>query len=530
MLLINQLKVIVEKEPKDLKSSISRKLDTHIDNILDYTILKRSIDARKKDHILFVYNLLVKVKGEKTILTKKISNVTKQVFNNTNSETPTFEYLKDKNIAIIGFGPAGMFSALTFAQAGVNVTVFERGEEVDKRIATIDRFNTNRVLNTESNIQFGEGGAGTFSDGKLTARKKDIRGKWLFKEFVKAGAPEEILYVHNPHIGTDKLVKVVKNIRKEILSLGSTINFNSLVTNIEPSDKGINLTINDDVQHFDYVVLAMGHSSRDTIEMLYKNKCEITQKPFAVGFRIEHKQSMVNKAQFGPNHDNPLLGAAEYKLTHQTESKKGVYTFCMCPGGWVVPAASEEGMVTVNGMSEYNRNRVNANSAMLVTVNEHDFKSDHPLAGIHYQRELERKAYILGGSNYNAPIQTVGDFLTDTATTELGSVLPSYPIGVTYTNLRSVFSEAINDAFIEALSKFGNKLRGFDSHDALLTGVESRSSSAIRVVRDNETLQSNNFKNLYPAGEGAGYAGGIVSAAIDGIRVTEKILERLIVK
>jgi hypothetical protein len=420
-----------------------------------------------------------------------------------------------------------MFSALKFSQSGVNVTVFERGEEVDKRIQTVDDFIANRVLNTESNIQFGEGGAGTFSDGKLTARNKDDRGKWLFEEFVKAGAPEEILYVQNPHIGTDKLIKVVKNIRNEIISLGSNVLFNHKVTNIEPLDEGINLEVNGNKLFFDYVILATGHSSRDTVEMLYNNKCEIVQKPFAVGFRIEHQQKMINKAQFGPSHDNPILGAAEYKLTHQTTNNKGVYTFCMCPGGWVVAASSEEGMLAVNGMSEYNRDRVNANSALLVTVNSEDFKTDHPLAGIEYQRELERKAFYLGGSNYNAPIQTVRDFKNNVVTFSIDTVLPSYPIGITFANLRNVFSEEINKAFLEALDNFGNKLKGFDNDDAILTGIESRSSSPVRIVRDNISLQSTSFKHLYPTGEGAGYAGGIVSAAIDGIKVAEKILDLL---
>ncbi len=526
MLLVSQLKVSINDDNTDLTNFISIKLRVSKAVILDYSIQRRSIDARRKDDISFVYSVLVKVKGEKGILTKSIPNVAKHVFTYDDIDLSKLQYDKDKKIAIIGFGPAGMFSALSFAQAGVNVTVFERGQEVDKRIHTIEQFNSNRVLNTESNIQFGEGGAGTFSDGKLTNRKKDPRGKWLFNELVKAGAPEEILYVHNPHIGTDKLIKVVKNIRKEIIELGSKIQFSSKVTNITPHKEGLHLDVNGETQYFDYVILAIGHSSRDTIEMLFNNKCDIVQKPFAVGFRIEHKQSMINESQFGSSHTNELLGAAEYKLTHQTKTK-GVYTFCMCPGGWVVPSSSEEGMVVTNGMSEYKRDRVNANSAVLVTVSTEDFGSEHPLAGIEFQRSLERKAFTLGGSDYSAPIQTLEDFINNKTTTSLGDVLPSYPIGVTYSNLRSVFSEEINEAFIESFSKFGNKLIGFDNKDALLTGVESRSSSPVRITRDKETLQSINFSNMYPTGEGAGYAGGIVSAAIDGIKVTHKILEKI---
>lgn len=524
MLKISQLRLRISKD-LDLKIYISRKLKIPAEDILDYTILKRSIDARKKEDILFVYDLLVKVKGEKAVLSKKLPNVVKHVFDNAKDQNDSVNYDQDKKIAIIGFGPAGMFSALKFARSGVNVTVFERGESIDERVKTVEKFTTKRILNTESNIQFGEGGAGTFSDGKLTARKKDVRGKWLFNEFVKAGAPEEILYVHNPHIGTDKLVDVVKNIREEIIALGSTVNFNSKVTNIEPYQDGINLTVNNETNYFDYVVLAIGHSSRDTIEMLYNNKCEIVQKPFAVGFRIEHKQVFINKAQFGNNFDNPRLGSAEYKLTHQVKDGKGVYTFCMCPGGLVVPASSEEGMLVVNGMSEYSRDKINANSALLVTVNGEDFGSDHPLAGIEFQRSLERKAFELGGSNYSAPIQTVGDFIDNKTTKKLGRVNPSYSVGVEFANMRSIFSEEINSALIEAFPRMGRRLQGFNAKDALLTGIESRSSSPVRILRDKESFQSTNFKKLFPAGEGAGYAGGIVSAAIDGIRITETILE-----
>jgi uncharacterized FAD-dependent dehydrogenase len=418
-----------------------------------------------------------------------------------------------------------MFSALHIKESGIKVTVFERGEKVEDRAKTIEKFTTHGLLNPESNIQFGEGGAGTWSDGKLTNRGKDKRAKFIFDEFVKAGAPKEIMFVHNPHIGTDKLINVVKNIRKSLESFGSVIKFNHKVSNIVPTDSGIQLTFNNKEEFFDYVVLATGHSSRDTIEMLYNNKCNIEQKPFAVGFRIEHTQSMINKSQFGENYNNEKLGSAEYKLTHQTKSGKGVYTFCMCPGGLVVPAASEEGMISVNGMSEYSRDKTNANSALLVTVNETDFNSNHPLAGINFQREIEKKAYILGGSNYNAPIQTVGDFINNTKTKKLGSVLPSYSIGVTYSNLRTIYSEDINNAFIEGLKNMGNKLKGFNNNDALLTGVESRSSSPVRIVRDRVTLQSTNFKNLYPTGEGAGYAGGIISAGVDGIKVAKEILK-----
>jgi uncharacterized FAD-dependent dehydrogenase len=527
MLSITQLKVSINIKDNDLNKIIAKKLRIKFNEIIGFSILRRSIDARKKDDILFVYNLKVKVKDENIILNKKIKNVELYTEKKAVKDFSNTKFQKGKKIAIIGFGPAGMFSALKLASHGINVTVFERGEEVDKRIESIKRFEETGILNTESNIQFGEGGAGTYSDGKLTNRKKDIRGKWLFEELVKAGAPEEILYVHNPHIGTDKLIDVVKGVRKKIINYGSIIKFNSKVSNIEQSDKGLKLTVNNSIKYFDYVILAIGHSSRDTIEMLYSNKVDIQLKPFAVGLRIEHQQLTINKAQFGPNYNNEMLGAAEYKLTHQTTNKKGVYTFCMCPGGYVVPSSSEEGMLVVNGMSEYKRDNVNANSALLVTVDKNDFKSDHPLAGIEFQRNLERKAYVLGGSNYKAPIQTVDDFIKNKVTDKLGSVIPSYSIGYKFANLRSLFSKKINDAFIESLPKMGNKLKGFNQRDAILTGVESRSSSPVRITRNLDNLESINYPNLYPTGEGAGYAGGIVSAAIDGIRVAEIIMNRL---
>jgi uncharacterized FAD-dependent dehydrogenase len=525
MLIINQLKVSINDNTDNLSNAISKKLRVDIEDVLNYEIIKRSIDARKKHDIYFVYRVFVNVKNESVILSRSFSNVEQYKEVDDTLDIKGLKYNQNKKIAIIGFGPAGMFSALYFKEAGVKVTIFERGEKVEDRAKTIENFTSNGILNPESNIQFGEGGAGTWSDGKLTNRGKDKRAKFIFEEFVKAGAPKEIMFVHNPHIGTDKLINVVKNIRKTLELFGSVIKFNHKISNIVPVDSGIQLTVNDKEEVFDYVVLATGHSARDTIEMLYNNKCNMEQKPFAVGFRIEHKQSMINKSQFGDNHNLEKLGAAEYKLTHQTKSGKGVYTFCMCPGGLVVPASSEEGMISVNGMSEYNRDKVNANSALLVTVNETGFNSNHPLAGIKFQREIEKKAYILGGSNYYAPIQTVGDFINNIETKKLGSVLPSYSIGVTYSNLRTIYSEEINNAFIEAFKNMGNKLKGFNSSDALLTGVESRSSSPVRIVRDRESLQSTNFKNLYPTGEGAGYAGGIVSAGVDGIKVASVILK-----
>lgn len=525
MLVINQLKVHIDKDPSLLIQDIAKKLQVNVDLIKSYEIVKRSLDARKKDNLFFVYNVSVSISNEANILKKKIKNVSPYIKKEMDLSFFNKTY-KNEKIAIIGFGPAGMFAALTLSKAGVPVTVFERGEQVENRMESIRAFKETRILNKESNIQFGEGGAGTYSDGKLTNRGMNEKGKWLFTELVKAGAPEEIMYVNNPHIGTDLLVGVVRNIREEIKSLGSNIFFNHKVTNIVQNSSGYTLTVNDKEETFDKVILAIGHSARDTFEMLYDNKINMEQKPFAVGFRIEHKQATINKAQYGKYHSHPRLEAAEYKLTYQT-GKKAVYTFCMCPGGYVVPAASEEGMVCVNGMSEYKRDNVNANSALLVTVDHNDIGNHHPLGGMRYQRDIEKKAFELGGSNYNAPVQLVGDFVDNKKSTLFRSVKPSYEIGTTFSNLRDIYSDEINQAIIEALPKMGNKLRGFDSYDSILLGVESRSSSPIRIVRERETMESTTHSNLYPIGEGAGYAGGIVSAGVDGIKAAEKILEQL---
>lgn len=522
MLQINQMKVLVE-DTKSLEWHVAKKLRVTEQELREVSILKRSLDARRKNQISYVYNLCVGVTDENKILAKKIKNVDVYKDKNMKMDFLDRKYETSERIAIVGFGPAGMFAALTLAQAGVNVTVFERGDKVEDRMNVIEDFKKIRKLDVESNIQFGEGGAGTYSDGKLTNHGMKPRGKWLFKQLVDAGAPEEILYVHNPHVGTDKLVDVVKNIREKIESLGSTIKFRSLVKDIKYENDKYQLYINEYEESFDRVILALGHSARDTFEMLYRNNVSLEQKPFAVGFRIEHRQKKINKSQYGKADLHKILGAAEYKLANQ-HNERGVYTFCMCPGGYVVPATSEEGMVVVNGMSEYKRDSENANSALLVTVSKNDFKNDHPLAGMHFQRAIERKAYELGGSNYNAPIQLLKDFRDNKISTKLGKVTPSYEIGYSFANLRSIFTEEVNQAFIKSLEKFGNRVQGFNDGDSVLSGVESRSSSPVRIIRDRLTMESLSHKKLYPIGEGAGYAGGIVSAGLDGVKVAEVIL------
>jgi uncharacterized FAD-dependent dehydrogenase len=409
---------------------------------------------------------------------------------------------------------------------GYKPLVLERGEAVDDRVKSIDAFWTKGELNPKSNVQFGEGGAGTFSDGKLTSRVKDLRGRKVLQELVKAGAPEEILYKAHPHVGTDLLRDIVKNIRKEIIALGGEVRFGAQVAKFEIENqqlRGLTLTSGEEIA-VEQAILAIGHSARDTFSELYERGVRMTAKPFAVGVRVEHPQTVINQAQYKEFAGHPRLGAAEYRLTYKASNGRGVYTFCMCPGGLVVPAASETGHLVTNGMSEHARNQENANSGLLVQVFPEDFGSDHPLAGVAFQRDLEKKAFELGGSTYQAPAQLVGDFLKNQPSTAMASVTPSYALGVTPTDLTDLFPDYINTALKEALTGLDQKLHGFAMADAVMTGVESRSSSPLRINRDEESFQSVSTKGLYPSGEGAGFAGGIVSAAIDGLKCAEALI------
>ena len=463
---------------------------------------------------------------------------------------------------VVGFGPCGIFAALVLAQMGLRPIVLERGRAVRERTKDTWGLWRKRTLTPESNVQFGEGGAGTFSDGKLYSQIKDPRhlGRKVMQEFVDAGAPADILYAAHPHIGTFKLVKVVENLREQIIALGGEVRFEQRVTDllIDETPAGRQLC---GVQVLDlvtqqtheiatrHVVLALGHSSRDTFAMLYQRGVDLESKPFSVGVRIEHPQSVIDRARWGKHAGHPLLGAADYKLVHHASNGRAVYSFCMCPGGTVVAATSEPGRVVTNGMSQYSRAERNANAGMVVAIAPDDYPhtSDafeaalggtygveaygpgqyHPLAGVVYQRQLESGAYVLGGSSYNAPGQLVGDFLAQKASKELGSVQPSYKPGVTLTDLRGALPAYVTDAMREALPQFGRKIRGYDMHDAVLTGVETRTSSPLRIGR-NEDFQSLNTAGLYPAGEGAGYAGGILSAGVDGIRVGEAVARSLL--
>ncbi len=517
MLQISGLKVPLNEGEQYLEQLIRKRLKLSDD--FSYEVVKRSLDARKKDNIQYVYNVILNLSSEKKYLNGKFKNVTEFKKPEYNIE----KFSPNKKVAVIGYGPAGIFASLCLQEAGFDVTVFERGEAVDARDQSVNHFFKTAELNEESNVQFGEGGAGTFSDGKLTNRSNNVRNIKLFTELVKHGAPKDIMYVNNPHVGTDILKNVVKGIRETYKSLGGKIQFNQKMNSLIINKNRVIGIRADQDYYFDFVILAIGHSSRDTFRTLHDQGVNITQKDFAVGFRIEHPQVDINKAQFGQEYSNPRLGAAEYKLVAQTEGR-GVYTFCMCPGGIVIPAQSKKETVVVNGMSYHARDLENANSAVLVTINSKDF-GDGVFSGVEFQEQVESLAYELGGKNYYAPVQTLKGFI-DNVIYPLGNVRPSYPIGYKEANLRSIYSDSINEAIIEALSVFNRKLRGFGIDDAILTGVESRSSSPIRIVREKETMESN-IENLFPIGEGCGYAGGIVSAAIDGIKVYEVIRKKV---
>ncbi|WP_434798147.1 NAD(P)/FAD-dependent oxidoreductase [Terrisporobacter vanillatitrophus] len=525
MLRVSNIKISINDDKSKILKLVLNKLKIKENELIKYHIFKESIDARKKGKIDFVYTVDVELKNEQKLL----KNAPKDV---VEVKQPSYIDIKhgsnkmNHRPVVVGSGPAGLFASLLLAQRGYNPLLIERGLDVDERTKDINNFWNNRIFKNNSNVQFGEGGAGTFSDGKLTTRIKDIRCRKVLEELVNFGSPDEILYSHKPHVGTDILKNVVKNIREEIKKLGGEVRFNSQVTDIEVENDSIKAVIvnNEERIECDHVIFAVGHSARDSYEMLYSKGVKIIQKPFAIGARIEHPQVLINKSQYKEFYDHPRLGAADYRLIEHTSNGRTAYSFCMCPGGTVIASASNEFEVVTNGMSEHARDKVNANSAFLVNVTPEDFGSTHPLAGIEFQRKYEKLAYELGGNNYNAPMQLVGDFLNDKITTDIGKVEPSYKPGVTGTDLRECLPEFVASTMKEALLSLDKKLNGFAMHDAVLTGVETRSSAPVRIVRDEETLQSVSTKNLYPCGEGAGYAGGIVTAAVDGIKCAEKII------
>ena len=526
MLRLTQLKLGLDHDAAELRRAVLQRLNLADDELLQLTIVRRGVDARKRGAIAFVYTLDLDLRDEAAVL---------QRFAQDNQLGPAPDR-QDRLVArapagqklrpvVIGSGPCGLFAALVLAQMGFRPLLLERGKSVRERTRDTFAFWRGGELVTESNVQFGEGGAGTFSDGKLYSQIRDPqhRGYKVLTELVKAGAPAEILYLAKPHIGTFRLVTVVENMRASILALGGEIRFQTRVDDLEIEDGQLRavLLVGGERIAADHVLLAIGHSARDTFAMLAARGVPMEAKPFSVGLRIEHPQALIDKARYGKQAGHPLLGAADYKLVHHAKNGRSVYSFCMCPGGTVVAAASEAGGVVTNGMSQYSRAERNANSGIVVGVTPEDYPGG-PLAGIAYQRRWEAAAFAAGGANYAAPAQRVGDFLKGRPSEALGAVLPSYGPGVRLTDLSSCLPDYAITALREALPAFARTLPGFAMDDALLTGVETRTSSPLRILRGAD-MQSVGLHGLYPAGEGAGYAGGILSAAVDGLSVAEAL-------
>ena len=516
---------------EELKKISSRKLGISETNIDSIKILRESIDARKKESIKLNYVMEVSTSKEEKLV-KKLNDKDVRLTGASYKEVNALG--KGKLLhqpVIVGMGPAGLFAGFLLAKKGYKPIIFERGENVLNRNKTINNFWRTGKLNTESNVQFGEGGAGTFSDGKLNTRIKDYRCDYVLEAFAKAGAPEEIVYSGKPHIGTDILKDVVKNLREQIISLGGEVHFNSKFQNIIVEDNRVKaIVVEDEEIPCEAIVLALGHSSRDTYEMLYRKGLAMEKKAFAIGLRVEHPQSFIDEAQYGKFASHPKLKAADYRLTHTGSNGRAVYSFCMCPGGEVVAAASEENRLVTNGMSLYNRNKANSNSAIVVGVNTEDFDAfskgvNYPLAGMEFQRHYENQAFILGGGGYIAPVQLLGDFLSDNMSKGCGEVKPSYAPGYSMRMLRECLPSFVTETIKEGFHSFDKKIKGFAREDAVLTGIETRTSAPIRLLRD-ESLQSVSIKGVYPAGEGAGYAGGIMSSAVDGMKVAEEIMKK----
>lgn len=534
MIRINQLKLPVDHTEADLKKKAARMMRIPEEKILSLTPVRQSLDARKKNELLYIYSLNAAVSGKESAVVKNAKNVNVLFDKEKAYRFPEHgeEPLKERPV-IIGFGPAGMFCGLMLARAGFAPLILERGEDVDSRAEKVNRFWAGGSLNPESNVQFGEGGAGTFSDGKLNTLVKDPSGrnKKVLEILAEAGADPSITYVNKPHVGTDVLSLIVKNIRQEIIRLGGEIRFNCKMTDFTDENRQLTAitasqrqedgTFKEETIPAQAVVLAIGHSARDTFSMLAVKELDLQAKAFAVGLRIQHPQSQINLSQYGM--ENPgSLGAASYKLTKQTSSGRGVYSFCMCPGGFVVNASSEDGRLAVNGMSNHDRAGKNANSALIVTVTPEDFPDNGPLGGVSFQRNLEEAAYRAG--NGKIPVQLYKDFKTGAVSAAFGDVEPAFKGGYSFANLRDVMTEPLSEALVEGINSFGRIIPGFDRDDAILAGIESRTSSPIRIPRD-EGLESR-VRGLYPCGEGAGYAGGITSAAMDGLRAAETIVSR----
>ena len=547
MLRLTQIKLPLDYNDAALKAAVIERLGIAPDELLDITVFRRGYDARKRSNIFFIFTLDVALKDEAAV-TQRL----KAAKNDANlGPTPdtTYKFVTHapaeltSRPVVIGTGPCGLLAGLLLAQMGFRPIILERGKAVRERTKDTWGLWRTGVLDPESNVQFGEGGAGTFSDGKLWSQIRDPQhhGRKVLEEFVKAGAPEEILFVSKPHIGTFRLVKMVEKMRATIHELGGEVRFGCKVEKIEIEQgeqgksggqvRGVVLADGEKIVA-DHVVLAIGHSARDTFAMLHEQGVYIEAKPFSIGFRIEHPQTLIDRARFGPNAGHEMLGAADYKLVHHCANGRSAYSFCMCPGGQVVAATSEPGRVVTNGMSQYSRAERNANAALVVGVEPKDFPGDYktnPLVGIDFQRHWESMAFAAGGGTYKAPAQRVGDFLAGRASTQLGEVDPSYQPGVHMTDLSSCVPSYVIDCLREAIPAFDKQIRGFAMDDAILTGVETRTSSPIRITRNGE-CQSLNTRGLFPAGEGAGYAGGILSAAVDGINVAEALALSMVQK
>jgi len=528
MLRITELKLPLDHPDEALREAIVQRLGIRDEQLLSFNLFKRSYDARKKNsELLFIYTIDLEASNEAELLSKFADD-----HNIGPAPDVTYKYvghapadIQERPI-VVGFGPCGIFAGLLLAQMGFKPIILERGKEVRQRTKDTWGLWRTSVLNPESNVQFGEGGAGTFSDGKLYSQIKDPQhhGRKVLEEFVKAGAPDEILYINKPHIGTFRLTGMVEQMRQDMIALGAEVRFQQKVTDLLVEDgqlTGVVLESGEQL-HSRHVVLALGHSARDTFRMLHAKGVYMEAKPFSVGFRIEHPQTLIDKARLGKYAGHPKLGAADYKLVYHAKNGRSVYSFCMCPGGTVVAATSEPGRVVTNGMSQYSRNERNANSGIVVGIDpERDYPGG-PLAGIELQERLEAHAYVMGGSNYQAPAQLVGDFVAGRPSTALGSVEPSYKPGVTLGDLAPSLPDFAIEAIREALPAFDRQIKGYNLHDAVLTGIETRTSSPLRITRG-EDYRSRRLKGLFPAGEGAGYAGGILSAGVDGIRIAEAV-------